>query len=242
MESDTLGDDPRVTAATRAPRDGTAPLRRTPSLRRSSRLWVPWLAGVAERVEVDLEVSGLKPDWPPRTATAGYRAGGRCPQDCAVAAGVGVTATAGRTPELLQARRRTSVRTNQNRPANRVFFLERPTIGGESSVSPTRRRRTSRLRTRKRPANAGLYEAAEGIRTLDLLHGKQSVWFPFGAHIPCKRKGSRTWVSFGDSPRFHASSRGFGHPIGTQTWPLIRGRTRPRALGEPFRADRLGLA
>jgi len=26
---------------------------------------------VAERVEVDLAVSGLKPDWPPRTATAG---------------------------------------------------------------------------------------------------------------------------------------------------------------------------
>jgi hypothetical protein len=29
------------------------------------------LAGVAERAEVDLAVSGLKPDWPPRTATAG---------------------------------------------------------------------------------------------------------------------------------------------------------------------------
>jgi hypothetical protein len=25
---------------------------------------------VAERAEVDLAVSGLKPDWPPRTATA----------------------------------------------------------------------------------------------------------------------------------------------------------------------------
>jgi hypothetical protein len=28
---------------------------------------------------------------------------------------------------------------------------------------------------RKRPANAGLFEAAEGIRTLDLLHGKQTL-------------------------------------------------------------------
>ena len=31
--------------------------------------------------------------------------------------------------------------------------------------------------------------AAEGIRTLDLLHGKQSVWFLVDAHIPCKRRG-----------------------------------------------------
>jgi hypothetical protein len=46
-----------------------------------------------------------------------------------VAARVVLTAPAGRTPGLLQARRRTSVRTNQNRPANRAFSLERPTIG-----------------------------------------------------------------------------------------------------------------
>jgi hypothetical protein len=31
---------------------------------------------VAERVEVDLAVSGLKPDWPPRTATAGIAPAG----------------------------------------------------------------------------------------------------------------------------------------------------------------------
>ena len=37
---------------------------------------VPWLAGVAGRVEVDLAVSGLKPDWPPRTATAGIAPAG----------------------------------------------------------------------------------------------------------------------------------------------------------------------
>ncbi len=29
--------------------------------------------------------------------------------------------------------------------------------------------------------------AAEGIRTLDLLHGKQGVCFRLGADIPCKR-------------------------------------------------------
>ena len=31
--------------------------------------------------------------------------------------------------------------------------------------------------------------AAEGIRTLDLLHGKQDVCFLVGAQIPCKRRG-----------------------------------------------------
>jgi hypothetical protein len=29
-------------------------------------------------------------------------------------------------------------------------------------------------------------EAAEGIRTLDLLHGKQYACFPFSADIACK--------------------------------------------------------
>jgi hypothetical protein len=52
--------------------------------------------------------------------------------------------------------------------------------------------------------------AAEGIRTLDLLHGKQDVCFRFGADIPCKRDGSRVSMSCSDSPAFNASSRGFG--------------------------------
>jgi hypothetical protein len=29
-------------------------------------------------------------------------------------------------------------------------------------------------------------KAAEGIRTLDLLHGKQYAWFQSGADIACK--------------------------------------------------------
>jgi hypothetical protein len=32
-------------------------------------------------------------------------------------------------------------------------------------------------------------EAAEGIRTLDLLHGKQDVCFPFGADYPLQTHG-----------------------------------------------------
>ena len=54
-----------------------------------------------------------------------------------------------------------------------VFWNGRRSPRGESGVSPTRRRRTSRLRTQK-----GLQiraRAAEGIRTLDLLHGKQTL-------------------------------------------------------------------
>jgi hypothetical protein len=58
--------------------------------------------------------------------------------------------------------------------------------------------------------------AAEGIRTLDLLHGKQSVSFPFGADIPCKCIRSRVWLSLRDSPAFTAKSRGFGHRMGTR--------------------------
>jgi hypothetical protein len=50
-----------------------------------------------------------------------------------------------------------------------------------------RRKRTSRLRTQERPANADLLKrAAEGIRTLDLLHGKQYVRWPTPCEYACK--------------------------------------------------------
>jgi hypothetical protein len=82
-------------------------------------------------------------------------------------------------------------------------------------------------RSRREPADCihekdlqipGLFEAAEGIRTLDLLHGKQFLRFMFGAVIPCKRTGSRVRASFHDCPAFTASSREFGHREGTQIW------------------------
>jgi hypothetical protein len=59
-------------------------------------------------------------------------------------------------------------------------------------------------------------EAAEGIRTLDLLHGKQSVCVWFGADIPCKHPGSPLGSWLWDSPAFTASSRGLGHRMGTR--------------------------
>jgi hypothetical protein len=83
----------------------------------------------------------------------------------------------------------------------------------------------STAETKKTARFAGLSEAAEGIRTLDLLHGKQGVWFLFGADIPCKRAGSRVWVSFCDSPAFTASSRGFGHRMGTRAVVPLRWRS-----------------
>jgi hypothetical protein len=46
---------------------------------------------------------------------------------------------------------------------------------------------------RKRPHFAGPFvEAAEGIRTLDLLHGKQSVRRRFHANMPAYRRFLRT--------------------------------------------------
>ena len=52
-------------------------------------------------------------------------------------------------------------------------------------------------------------QAAEGIRTLDLLHGKQNVSYPFGADIPCKRKGFSDVGVVLRFPGFHRDFTGF---------------------------------
>jgi hypothetical protein len=57
-------------------------------------------------------------------------------------------------------------------------------------VSVRRRRRTSRLRYEKDLQMQAFSRAAEGIRTLDLLHGKQFLLSPLGLEIPCKRASS----------------------------------------------------
>jgi hypothetical protein len=56
----------------------------------------------------------------------------------------------------------------------------------------------------------------KGFEPSTLLHGKQSVWFLFAADIPCKNEGFRVGASFCDSTAFTASSREFGHRIGTE--------------------------
>jgi hypothetical protein len=56
---------------------GIAKLRRTPSAEKLTARGAMARWGVAtERAEVDLLVSGLKPDWPPSTATAGIAPAG----------------------------------------------------------------------------------------------------------------------------------------------------------------------
>src|SRR5262245_53588642 len=66
--------------------------------------------------------------------------------------------------------------------------------------------------------------AAEGIRTLDLLHGKQNVRFPLGSDIACKCTRSRVWVVALRFPGFTGSPREFGHPMGTRRKPPRVGR------------------
>jgi hypothetical protein len=58
--------------------------------------------------------------------------------------------------------------------------------------------------------------AAEGIRTLDLLHGKQNASFPLPADIPCKRPCSRVLSVGRDSTAFTGKPPEFRHPTGTQ--------------------------
>ena len=111
--------------------------------------------------------------------------------------------------------------------------MERPAIGrGESGVSPTRRRRTSRLRTQKRPGNEGLFEAAEGIRTLDLLHGKQNVRFRASQESPAKQRfpGCRWSAMLSSFYREIAGvsglkpdwgSCGFGRRLRSRTWEHV---------------------
>jgi len=86
--------------------------------------------------------------------------------------------------------------------------------------------------TRKACKCKAFSRAAEGIRTLDLLHGKQNVHSPFGADIPCKPMGSRVWVSFCDSPAFPGSSRAFRHRRGTRALASSP-RGAPRRVGVP---------
>jgi hypothetical protein len=64
-------------------------------------------------------------------------------------------------------------------------------------------------------------EAAEGIRTLDLLHGKQSVGFPFAPRFSCKRTGS---PARGAIPRLSPPNHG---SLGTEWAPERVGQRAP---------------
>ena len=68
----------------------------------------------------------------------------------------------------------------------------------------------------KKTCKCRRFHEADGIRTYDLLPGKQDVWFRSRTHIPWKAAGSRAGGRFGICPVFPATSREFGHPTGTQ--------------------------
>ena len=172
--SDSLGDgDPE-----RLPRPEppvTAPRRCLGAVLRRARGRGRMARRVALRAKVDLTVSGLKSDSPPRIGIAGSAPAGVRAQEHAVCRKSRPTAAAGGTLDLLQACRMTSVRTSENRPANRAFSLKPPTIGG-----PRVRNQSDRMQRNKATAPnekdlqiRPFREAADGIRTHDLLHGKQ---------------------------------------------------------------------
>ena len=127
--SDSLGDGPRAVATAHAARDGHRAAASDAVLRRARGVGA-MLAGVAVRAKVDLTVSGLKSDSAPRIGIAGSARAGVRAQERAVCRNSRPTAAAGGTLDLLQACRMTSVRTNENWPANRAFSLKPPTIGG----------------------------------------------------------------------------------------------------------------
>ena len=153
---------------------GTAPLPRTPSC--GELAWEPWLAGVAVRARVGLTVSGLKSDWSPRIGISGSAPAGVRAHERAVCRNSRPMAAAGGTLDLLSACRRTSVRPNENWPANWAFYIKPPTIGGPRvrNQSDLMQRHKATAATKK-PANAGLLRAADGSRNPRPSAGKQNL-------------------------------------------------------------------
>ena len=172
--------DPERSPRPKPPITGTAPLPRTPSCGELT-AWEAGLAGVAVRARST--VSGLKSDLPPRIGIAGSAPAGVRAQERAVCRNSRPTASAGGTLDLLQACRMTSVRTNENRPANRAFFSQPPTIGGPRvrNQSDRMQRNKATARNEKDLQMQAFSRAADRIRTHDLLHGKQTPIRGIGA-------------------------------------------------------------
>jgi hypothetical protein len=123
-----------------------------------------------------------------------------------------------RTFDLLRARKRSAVRVVAKHLERRGFgaftTVRRP---GQSAFSPQLTQTLNPTSDTKKTLQIQRFSrAAEGIRTLDLLHGKQSLWSLFGADTACKNEVFRVGGSFCDSTAFTASSREFGHRMGTR--------------------------
>ena len=100
-------------------------------------------------------------------------------------------------------------------PANRLFFSRVSCRLAAGPVSVRREADAPADCTDEKGLQMQAFsEAAEGIRTLDLLHGKQNVWFRLGADIPCKSGGCRVLVSPLEFPGFPREFTGFQAPNG----------------------------
>jgi hypothetical protein len=132
--------------------------------------------GVAERAEVDLPVSGLKPDWP-RSASTWYRAGVRCPLGRARwSRSRGNGPQQANTPPSADLQNDFSSDERESACKPGVFLEaadERRTASPES-VRPDADEQGD-CRDQKDLQMQAFSKAADGIRTHDLLHGKQTL-------------------------------------------------------------------
>jgi hypothetical protein len=102
--------------------------------------------------------------------------------------------------------------------------------GARRRLPPVDRRRQTRIRRRQAPHRSRAFpRAAEGIRTLDLLHGKQNVQCRFRTKTPanCGLLDSQRRLRF---PAVHREITGFGHRMGTRGAYSALARGRPRRL------------
>jgi hypothetical protein len=169
----------RAIVTAQAVRDGHRAAASNAALRRelTGRGAIGWPRRGA--ADVDLVVSGLKSDSPPggpeslpprrQAAVRGRRrleeAGSRPSR---------------RTLDLLQACRMTSVRTNENRPANRAFSLKPPTIGG-----PRVRNQSDRMQRNK--ATAATKKACKCRPFSKRLKGFEPSTFCMASRTPASR-------------------------------------------------------
>ena len=171
--SDSLGDGPRAIATAQATRHGhprSSLGRRPPRARPGAHGSPRSLCGPRSTSRIRTEI-GLAPENQDRWQRVGRRP---CARTCRLQEQA-ANGRSRRTLDLLQARRRTSVRTTRIDLQTGRFLGtadDRPAASPSQSDPTQTHKPTAHA---KRPANSGLLRAAEGIRTLDLLHGKQTL-------------------------------------------------------------------
>ena len=157
-----------------------------------------------ERDEVDPElrsrssqlgpvrVSGLKSDSPRRIGIAGGAPTGLRAQERAVCRNRRPTAAAGERPTFCRLAEGLRFGRTRNRPAKQSVFLE--TTDDRPAASPVSVRPDADAQADCRHAKdlqmQVFCKAAEGIRTLDLLHGKQYLWRRLRTNMPANKQFS----------------------------------------------------